>query len=192
MPEPVDQGADGLRPSARGDAAAPMTVRDDHNCFGCGRLNPHGLHLVFTVLTGGNGVSAPFTPRTEHEGFFDVVHGGIVTAVLDEAMGWAVFVRDIWAVTGKMAVTFRKPVAVGVPTRAVGRVVADRGRLLDVAAELRRDEDGALLAEATATFVRVPARQAKAWRDRYIVGTDDGQGVPATSTESGTLRRGTG
>ena len=72
-----------------------------------------------------------------------------------------------------MAVTFRKPVAVGVPTRVIGRVVADRGRLLDLAAELRRGEDDTLLAEATATFVRVPASQAQVWRNRYIVASEE-------------------
>ncbi len=189
MSEPENQGAVELRPSMLGNAAASMLGRGDHHCFGCGRLNPHGLHLVFAPLAAENGVAATFTPRTEHEGFFEVVHGGIITAVLDEAMGWAVFVRDIWAVTGKIAVTFRKPVAVGVPTRAIGRVVADRGRLLDVAAELRRGEDDALLADATATFVRVPASQAGVWRDRYLVGNDERQGVPAVSNEAERLRR---
>ena len=164
---------DGAPRSAPPGEAPPIAARYDHGCFGCGRLNPHGLHLVFATLSDGSGVAAPFTPRTEHEGFVGVVHGGIVTAALDEAMGWAVFARDVWAVTGRLAVTFRKPVAVGVPTRAIGRVVADRGRLLDVAAELRRATDAALLAEATGTFVRVPERQAQVWRDRYL-GTDDG------------------
>ena len=174
MNESPDQEGDAARAIARGEAPPPLAARYDHGCFGCGRLNPHGLHLVFAALPDGDGVAAPFTPRIEHEGFVGVVHGGIVTAALDEAMGWAVYARDVWAVTGKLAVAFRRPVAVGVPTRAVGRVVADRGRLIDVAAELRRADDDALLAEATATFVRVPESQAQTWRVRYF-GTEDGE-----------------
>ena len=145
-----------------------LAIRDDHRCFGCGRLNPHGLHLAFYALPDGSGLWTPFTPTPDHEGFQGIAHGGIVTALLDEVMGWTVFARDVWAVTARIAVDFRHPVAVGVPTRAIGRVVADRRRLLDAAAELRRDHDDLLLATATATFVRVPASQAAAWRDRYL------------------------
>lgn len=185
MTEPENQGVGASRSNVRGNAASSIAARDDHHCFGCGRLNPHGLHLVFNLDPTGDGVAAPFTPRAEHEGFFGVVHGGIITAVLDEAMGWAVFVRDIWAVTGKIAVTFRKPVSIGVPTVAIGRVATDRGRLLEVVAELRRTEDDVLLAEATATFVRVSENQAQAWRDRYLVGSGDGLVVHANSDEPG-------
>lgn len=190
MTQPEDQrlDVDAPRLTVSGDAASPLATRDDHHCFGCGRLNPHGLHLVFAPLAKGDGVAAPFTPRAVHEGFFGVVHGGIITAVLDEAMGWAVFARDIWAVTGKLAVTFRQPVAVGVPTRTIGRVVADRGRLLDVAAELRRTDDDALLADATATFVRVPESQAQAWRDRYLVAIGEESGRERRSTNGGRRR----
>lgn len=144
-----------------------LNVRDDHGCFGCGRLNRNGLQLDFYALPDQDGVWTPFTPRPEHEGFTSMVHGGIITAVLDEVMGWAVFARGVWSVTGKLEIAFRQPVVVGVPTRATGRVRADRGRLLSVAADLRRTADRALLATATATFVRVPAQQANAWRERY-------------------------
>ena len=149
---------------------APLNARDDHGCFGCGRLNPHGLRLRFFRAAGGDGVWAPFTPQVEHEGFTGVVYGGIITAVLDEAMAWAVYARGVWTMTGRIEVRFRRPVAIGVPTRAVGRVVADRGRVLDVAGELRREADDALLAEATAIFFRVPEEQARAWRERYLGG----------------------
>ena len=158
----------------RPDDSRRIVTRDDHRCFGCGRQNPRGLHLSFYELQDANGLWAPFTPKPDHEGFAGIVHGGIVTAVLDEVMGWAVFHRGIWAVTGKLSVTFRHPVEIAVPTRALGRLQADRGRLLDVVAELRRDADDLLLAAATATFFRVPETQARAWEDRYLV-QNDGQ-----------------
>ncbi len=70
--------------SGTGDLAS---VRDDHGCFGCGRLNLHGLRLRF--VQEGDGVRAPFTPRLVDEGYGGVVHGGIVATLLDEAMAWA-------------------------------------------------------------------------------------------------------
>jgi uncharacterized protein (TIGR00369 family) len=143
-------------------------VRDDHGCFGCGRLNPHGLRLRFAAMADGSGVWAAFTPRPEDEGYGGMVHGGIVTTLLDEAMAWAISTRGIWAVTAKIEVRFRRPVAIGSPLRALGRLAADRGRLIETAGEVRRDVDGELLAEATATFARVSAEQERVWRERYL------------------------
>jgi acyl-coenzyme A thioesterase PaaI-like protein len=148
---------------------------DDHYCFGCGRLNPYGLHLHFFPLDGGDGVWARFTPAREQEGYMGIVHGGIISTVLDEAMAWALYRMDIWAVTGRMSLSFRKPVEVNIETRAIGRLVADRGRLLDVRGELVRASDGEVLAEAEAVFVKVPANQAAEWRDRY---QPDGRSAP--------------
>ncbi len=147
-------------------------VRDDHHCFGCGRLNPHGLHLSFGPNGNGGGVSALFVPGAEHEGYAGVVHGGIVTALLDEAMAWAAYARGVWVVTARIDVRFRRPVEIGTPVRAVGRVVADRGRIVDAAGEVRRESDGGLLAEGTAVFARVPAEQARLWQARYLGAAD--------------------
>jgi acyl-coenzyme A thioesterase PaaI-like protein len=38
-----------------------------------------------------------------------MVHGGIVTTLLDEAMAWAISTRGIWAVTAKIEVRFPAP-----------------------------------------------------------------------------------
>lgn len=144
----------------------PINTRDDHNCFGCGRLNLHGLQLKFYLT--GNGVYAPFTPGPAQEGYVGLIHGGIITTVLDEVMAWSLYRLEIWAVTAKIEVVFRQPVEVGVAIRATGRLVKDRRRLLDVAAEMRRTSDDLLLATAIATFARVPAGQAGAWQERYL------------------------
>lgn len=149
------------------DADAPLGVRSDHYCFGCGQLNPHGLRLHFFRNEEGNGVWAPWTPAREHEGFAGMAHGGIITSVLDEVMGWALHTADIWAVTGRIAVSFRKPVEVGVLTQATARIEHDHGRKLDLVADIRRESDGQLLAEASAVFVRVNDEQAAAWKSRY-------------------------
>ena len=94
-----------------------LGVDFDHWCFGCGKHNPNGLHLELEVSEGR--AAARFTGERIHQGYDETLHGGVVTALLDETMGWAIFQSGIWAVTARIAVTFRKPVRVGEPLHAV-------------------------------------------------------------------------
>jgi acyl-coenzyme A thioesterase PaaI-like protein len=151
------------------DTQPRLNVRNDHYCFGCGHLNPWGLKLSFYENPDGVSIWAPWTPRREHEGYGGIAHGGIISTVLDEVMAWSGYLRQIWAVTAKINVNFRKPVEIGVPTRAIGRIVAARGRVVYFAGEIRREHDDVLLADATGLFVRVPEEKAREWRERYSV-----------------------
>ena len=144
-----------------------INVDLDHNCFGCGRLNAYGLQLEFRADARG-GVRADFVPADRFEGYTGMVHGGVISAVLDEVMAWSLYRHETWAVTAEMTVRFRAPVGVGERTRATGWQVAARGRRIEMAAEIRRERDGTLLATATALFIRVPETQAAVWRERYL------------------------
>lgn len=139
-----------------------------HNCFGCGTLNTCGLRLTMYPNADGNGVWTPFAPAERFEGYPGMIHGGIVCTVLDEVMAWSLYRQQIWAVTGALQVRYRRPLAVDEPMRAVGAIERNRGRVIETRGEIRREADGALLAEATATFIRVPADQAESWRERYL------------------------
>lgn len=164
----------------RYDTSRPVRALDEHNCFGCGTLNDAGLHLRFYEMAGEEGVWAPFTPTAAFEGYGGMIHGGIVSTMLDEIMAWSLYRTGTWAVTATMSTRFRKPVEVGVPVRLVGWSVRDRGRLIEVRGEVRRASDELLLAEATATFMRVPEAQAAAWDARYLTGPGgDGAGEDA-------------
>lgn len=155
-----------LVPAASADRQ--LAVRDDHHCFGCGQQNPIGLKLPFFEEGDTGRVWSPWTPSPEHQGFEGIAHGGLITTVLDEVMGWVIYQRQLWAVTGTINVRFRKPVEIGVETRAVAWLVRETGRKIDVAAELRRASDDLLLAESTAIFIRVGEEQARAWQGRYV------------------------
>jgi len=141
--------------------------RNDHNCFGCGRRNDAGLRLEFTDDPEGNGVQAAFTPALRVEGYTGMVHGGIITTVLDEVMAWSLYRHGIWAVTGELTTRYRKPIRIGQPTVASGRILHDRGRALMLQGEIREQDGSGVLADATATFIRVPESQARAWLEQY-------------------------
>jgi acyl-coenzyme A thioesterase PaaI-like protein len=145
----------------------PIEAREDHHCFGCGRLNPQGLRLSFSADANGS-VFTNWTPEPVHQGYGGIVHGGIITTVLDEVMGWTLSNVGIWAVTARLNVSFRRPVHIAETVRARAWIVADHDRKVDLAGELQRLSDGTVLAEGTGVFVRVPEETAREWQKRYL------------------------
>jgi len=117
------------------------------NCFVCGTQNPHGLHLRFR--RENDEVRAEFTPQPQHAGFRGIVHGGILSTVLDEAMFWAAATtRKRFCLAAELNVRFVEKVSVGQKLVCVARLKVDRGRLWESEAELR-DEHGKVCARAT-------------------------------------------
>jgi uncharacterized protein (TIGR00369 family) len=142
-----------------------LGVDFEHWCFACGRLNDVGLHLDFDVSR--DRAETRFTPLQRHQGYDGTVHGGIVTALLDETMGWAIFHQGIWGVTARINVTFRKPVLVGQELRVVGEVARKRSRAIETHGTVSRAGDGAVLTEADATFLVMPEDQRRELERRY-------------------------
>jgi acyl-coenzyme A thioesterase PaaI-like protein len=55
-------------------------------CFVCGIDNPIGLHLAFYTDDEGRCI-AHFRPKPAHQGYPGQLHGGVISSLLDEAMG---------------------------------------------------------------------------------------------------------
>ena len=165
-------------------------VRSDHVCFGRGDENPIGLRLRFAPE--GKGVKARFIAGPEHQGFHDVVHGGIITAVLDEAMAWATAHAGVWAVTGELRVRFRQSLMTGELTTVVARVRGTRGRFVTAVAELQLDRDHSPISTASAKFVKVDADVEATWRARYLrdpdMVTDGPRVIPQNAAETSVER----
>jgi uncharacterized protein (TIGR00369 family) len=142
-----------------------LDIDFEHWCFACGRLNPTGLQLDFDVST--NSATARYVGLQRHQGYDGTLHGGVVTALLDETMGWAIFHQGIWGVTAKLEVTFRRPVLVGEEIIVSGELVSDRGRKIETKGTVARSSDGTVLAEATGIFMRMPDEQRAALEKRY-------------------------
>ncbi|HEY8649017.1 MAG TPA: PaaI family thioesterase [Candidatus Limnocylindria bacterium] len=142
-----------------------LGVDFEHWCFACGRLNPTGLQLDFDVSK--DRATAKYTGAQRHQGYDGTLHGGVVTALLDETMGWAIFHQGVWGVTAKLTVTFKRPVPLGEELVVTGEVVRDRGRGIETKGTVTRASDGEVLAEATALFLRMPDEQRAALERRY-------------------------
>lgn len=141
--------------------------------------NPIGLQL-FTYETDDGRVVARFTPRDEYQGYPGVLHGGIISTVLDEVLGRVCIAEGRWMVTARMEVRYRRPVPVGEPLTVVGETVESRGRRLVVRGELRLP-DGRVGAEATATFIELPEEQTAGMEEalRFWAVVPDEDGPPS-------------
>jgi uncharacterized protein (TIGR00369 family) len=136
-----------------------------HNCFACGTLNTHGLHLE--LHAGGERCWTELTLDRRFEGWDGIAHGGIVCTLLDEVMAWALVEHDHWGVTARMSVDFKRPVPVGRPVRAEGRVVGVRRRLVDAAGVVIDPATGEVLARSEATYVAAPDSRKQELKARY-------------------------
>jgi acyl-coenzyme A thioesterase PaaI-like protein len=117
-------------------------------------------------------VQASFIPSSDHQGFGGIVHGGIISTILDEAMAWATAHAGFWAMTGDMRVRFRRPLNIGELTLVTARVSRARGRLVTTVGELVLESDRSPVATATATFVKVDPELEGAWRAQYLRESD--------------------
>ena len=127
---------------------------DYQRCFVCGQRNPFGLHLVFRREE--KSIVADFQPREEHQGFPGIIHGGIVAAVLDEALGRTSLLgnNQEWTMTGRLEMRYRRYVPYGPLLRVRATLDTERSRMLQASGVLTlADDESALLVEATGTFL---------------------------------------
>ncbi|MGH2450536.1 MAG: PaaI family thioesterase [Candidatus Limnocylindria bacterium] len=165
-----------------------LGVDFEHWCFACGRLNPAGLHLDFAVSR--DRAETRYVGLQRHQGYDGTLHGGVVTALLDETMGWAIFHQGIWGVTTKLNAVFRRPVPVGEELRVVGEVVRDRGRAIEARGTVTLAADGTLLAEASATFLRMPEDRRRELERRYATAPEAFARVRAAVAEEEAVKAG--
>jgi len=128
-----------------------IQISDDGYCFACGKKNSSGLKLDFRTEDGK--AVAEFIPSKIHQGFKDIVHGGIITTVLDEAMVKVALSRGIKVLTAEIAVRFRSTLSVGDSSIVEAEVVKMGSRLIETAAWIRRS-DNTVVAEAQAKLLR--------------------------------------
>ena len=60
----------------------------DKTCFGCGEENPHGLQMIFS--TNGVRLRSELVIEERFRGWSNLIHGGVLSTILDETMGWTV------------------------------------------------------------------------------------------------------
>ncbi len=109
-----------------------------------------------TFFDDGKRVWTEVTPAEHHQGWPGVLHGGIVTAILDETIGRVAFLHNRWVQTAKLSVRFKRPAPLGEALCARGELVRNNRRLMEMHGGLYLAGSNELLAEAKGTFIPLP------------------------------------
>lgn len=128
-------------------------LKDNDRCYVCGKKNPAGLAVDFEIDARERSLRARFTPSPDHQGFEDIVHGGILSALLDEAMAKLAFSLGLRIMTAEMTVKFKAPAKPGEELFISGRLLDEAKRLISAEAKIERGP--VLIAEATGKLLRV-------------------------------------
>ncbi len=135
---------DNLTVSTRG-------IEKDDYCYCCGEKNAKGLHLKFVYPEEGKSLTTTIIP-TYYTGWKNLVHGGYLAMLLDEAMAHACGSLGKEAFTAEITVRYVKPAKVGEFIRVEAQVDEYKPRLLNASATIF-DADDNIIAKAKAKFM---------------------------------------
>jgi acyl-coenzyme A thioesterase PaaI-like protein len=139
----------------------------DHfsHCYGCGRLNEHGLH-VKSYWNGEESICI-FDPRPHHKAIPGYVYGGLIASVIDchctgtaaaatyRAEGRAMDTEPrLRFVTASLHVDYLRPTPLGVPLEIRAQVKEIAGRKVVVTATV--SVHGKVCARGEVVAVKVP------------------------------------
>ena len=125
---------------------------DDGYCFVCGPKNPIGLKLDFHF--DGKTIKTEFVPLKEHQGYMNIVHGGIVSTLLDEVMVKLAIELDMPAVTAQMDIRLKKALGVGQKITVSAEIIKDTKKILTSYAKAVTD-DGVIVADAKGKLIKI-------------------------------------
>jgi len=127
-------------------------------CFACGKDNPDGMHLKFTINRERKRFVSSFRLSKRFTGPPGYCHGGIIATILDDAMSKLNKLRDVIAATAELKIEYLKPVPLRTPLRLESRELKKRGRHLIHRAEILNQE-GTVLARGRGVFVIIDAKR---------------------------------
>lgn len=133
-------------------SAARVPPHHDPACWGCGS-NPGGIHLTHPSEEGATEYESYLQFGADHQGGPGIVHGGIVSAALDEGLGLLATWYRFPCVTGRLFVHFRRPVPINTELLIRSRLDAEHGRRVHVSGEIVDGDE--ILAQARGAFVHV-------------------------------------
>jgi uncharacterized protein (TIGR00369 family) len=138
----------------------PYINVEGYNCFGCAPQNPLGLKLKFELQD--DCIVSFWSPENNYQGFYQILHGGIIATLVDEIAGWVVQVLCKTAgVTSEMKVKYLKPVATTKgPVKLEAYINEIKGKFADIEVNLY-NVDNELCSKSTVTYYLFSEEVAK-------------------------------
>ena len=140
------------------DRYAVLYPKRDNACVACGANNPYSLALSFLHDTESGIVSTFVRPDERFQGSLGITHGGFVSLLLDECMGKCLSILGLRAPTATLTVNFRQPMQLDEEHEVRAWIELQQGRKNSVRAEIRRQSDGATIADGSALFITIGSR----------------------------------
>jgi acyl-coenzyme A thioesterase PaaI-like protein len=164
---PLELPSDLVAATPAPDAPPPGAVLGQHytRCYGCGADQSGGLRMRFTVGEGVR-VTSEFVVTGDHEGAPGLVHGGLLSAALDETQATLLWLIRAPAVTARLETDFLTPVPVGATVRIDATCLGIAGRKIYTAATgtlTTPSGDDAPAVRSAALFVEVPVEHFTAF-----------------------------
>ena len=123
------------------------------NVLSVEKNNPGGLRLSFQIDRERQTMKTTFVASPVFQGYDGIVHGGILSTLLDEVMAKLSYELGYHTVTGSLEIKFRKPAPILEPLLVCGEITEAKGRIVKAKAHISR-EDGTILATGTSVLVR--------------------------------------
>jgi len=120
------------------------------NCIVCCPGNKRGLQLDFMHSDNGS-VVAHFHCDKTLEGYLGLVHGGVISTVLDGAMTNCLFAHGCTAVTADFHIRFRHPVVTEQPASVRAWITRSTPPIYELKAQIIQDDQ--VKAVATGKFM---------------------------------------
>lgn len=126
-------------------------------CIMCGLDNEYGVKAPFYNMEDGS-VATLFKFKEQHQSYPSRVHGGLISAMLDEMGLRALWAKELtertFGVTFSLETKFRKPVPYGVELIGRGVVVSDTPRFVNADVKIL-DKSGNVLANGLVKYIKL-------------------------------------
>jgi uncharacterized protein (TIGR00369 family) len=127
---------------------------DDQYCFVCGNKNPVGLKLDFQYNEETGEVTSTANFAKHFQGWENVLHGGLISTVLDEIMIKAAHHKGHKCATVELNVRFKKPAKLEKTFTIMGKVTDVNRRVIKAQGSIT-DSDNITVATATGKFMTI-------------------------------------
>jgi len=138
----------------------PFSQREGYHCFGCSLDHLSGLQMSF--YEEGDEIISTWEPKSQFEGYYGVLHGGIQATIMDEIGSWVVYVKvKVAGVTSSMNVRYHKPVYMaGGAITIRSKILRMRRNLADIQVGIYNKENE-LCSEAMITYFTFSEKKSK-------------------------------